>query len=320
MKLKGYIKAIKENCFAIPIYGDGTSYYYHNISNDFKILSFEKTEISQDYFIQAYLSKTFDINSTATLIFVGFENYHLYNSADQVIDEVIFYLKDNTEVNEYLNIKKEVFELKTIITSDNLVNTNEEFDIKNFVKELKKGADDISLFPEAYVKLNENILRENLIELAKEKIIKKQIENSIVNDQLFNTNKEVIFTLFHSFLSENKSIFEKLIIDSNIGKSFTSYLNNKSETYKPVLQLDLSIEESLILRAEERRRKLKDFNYQFQTQRYNYKNELAYKRFGIDITTIPNLIKTENAKFIIFIDDKMISEEIKQIETEKANK
>lgn len=93
MKLKGYIKALKENCFAIPIYSDGTLYFYHNLSEDFKILSFEKTEISENYFTKIYLSKIFEVNSIGALIFVGFENYTLFNSADEVIDEVIFFLK-----------------------------------------------------------------------------------------------------------------------------------------------------------------------------------------------------------------------------------
>ena len=115
MKLIGYIKAVKENCFAIPIYSDETNYFYHNLSEDFKILSFEKTEIMESYFIKIYLSKTFEVNSIGALIFVGFENYTLYNSADKVIDEVIFFLKDLTKENEFLNIKKEVFELQKIL-------------------------------------------------------------------------------------------------------------------------------------------------------------------------------------------------------------
>ncbi len=52
--------------------------------------------------------------------------------------------------------------------------------------------------------------------------------------------------------------------------------------------IDMTIEETLRFRAEERRRKLKDFNYKFHdnvSKVYDLEREPAYKRFGIDLST-----------------------------------
>jgi cell division protein FtsZ len=52
--------------------------------------------------------------------------------------------------------------------------------------------------------------------------------------------------------------------------------------------MEMSIEETLRFRAEERRRKLKEFNYKFHnnpSKVEEFEKEPAYKRSGIDITT-----------------------------------
>ncbi|MFD2909985.1 cell division protein FtsZ [Flavobacterium ardleyense] len=64
--------------------------------------------------------------------------------------------------------------------------------------------------------------------------------------------------------------------------------NTKFETISP---LDMSIEESLKFRAEERKRKMKDFNHKFNNINAHIdeiEREPAYKRMGIDVTTTPN--------------------------------
>lgn len=320
MKLKGYIKALKENCFAIPIYSDGTLYFYHNLSEDFKILSFEKTEISENYFTKIYLSKIFEVNSIGALIFVGFENYTLFNSADEVIDEVIFFLKDLTEDNEFLNIKKEVFELQKILFK-NKINENEIRDIDFTLDQIivndtdNKGIIKYSL--EEYLEIENSIIQENNLFNIKEKEIQKQIENSILDNNLFVKNKEVILQLFSNYLSDNKSILELLMINTNIGKNFTSYLSTKSKSLNPI---ETTIEEVLMFRADERRKKLKGFNYQFNFDylKERLENETANKRYGIGINFITDNIEPYKSKYILFIDDNMLSEEINQETLKKA--
>ena len=59
-----------------------------------------------------------------------------------------------------------------------------------------------------------------------------------------------------------------------------------TENYETLDPMDMSIEETLKLRADERRRKLKDFNYKFNnvgTRVDELSKEPAYKRSGIDL-------------------------------------
>jgi cell division protein FtsZ len=61
--------------------------------------------------------------------------------------------------------------------------------------------------------------------------------------------------------------------------------------FDAVSPLEMSIEESLKFRAEERKRKMKEFNHKFNnsnSQIDEFEKEPAYKRMGIDITSTPN--------------------------------
>lgn len=64
--------------------------------------------------------------------------------------------------------------------------------------------------------------------------------------------------------------------------------NPVAPTYESISPMEMSIEETLKFRAEERRRKLKEFNYKFHnnpSRIEEFEKEPAYKRSGIDITT-----------------------------------
>ncbi|WP_294822631.1 cell division protein FtsZ [uncultured Flavobacterium sp.] len=68
--------------------------------------------------------------------------------------------------------------------------------------------------------------------------------------------------------------------------------NPSQESFSPV---EMTIEETLRLRAEERRRKMKEFNYKFHNNASKvdeYEREPAYKRMGIDL----NDSRTDNSK------------------------
>jgi cell division protein FtsZ len=61
--------------------------------------------------------------------------------------------------------------------------------------------------------------------------------------------------------------------------------------FSEVSPLEMSIEESLKFRAEERKRKMKDFNHKFNNINAHIdeiEKEPAYKRMGIDVTSTPN--------------------------------
>ncbi|CAM4002242.1 cell division protein FtsZ [Flavobacterium antarcticum] len=61
-------------------------------------------------------------------------------------------------------------------------------------------------------------------------------------------------------------------------------------SYEAITPTEMPIEEALRMRADERRRKLKEFNYKFHNNPSRvdeYEKEPAYKRFGVDLST-PN--------------------------------
>ena len=61
-----------------------------------------------------------------------------------------------------------------------------------------------------------------------------------------------------------------------------------SNAYEEVSPMEMSIEETLKIRADERRRKLKEFNYKFHNNPSRvdeFEKEPAYKRSGIDISS-----------------------------------
>ena len=65
-----------------------------------------------------------------------------------------------------------------------------------------------------------------------------------------------------------------------------------ASAYDEVSPLEMSIEETLKHRADESRRKLKEFNYKFSNSSSRideFEREPAYKRSGIDVTTNPLL-------------------------------
>jgi cell division protein FtsZ len=62
---------------------------------------------------------------------------------------------------------------------------------------------------------------------------------------------------------------------------------NAPTHFENISPMEMTIEETLKLRADERRKKLKEFNYKFHnnvSKIDEYEKEPAYKRLGIDIS------------------------------------
>ncbi len=77
----------------------------------------------------------------------------------------------------------------------------------------------------------------------------------------------------------------------------------ESQYLESISPMEMSIEESLKIRADERRRKLKEFNYKFHNNPSRideFEKEPAYKRSGIDITT--NQSANNNSRMSIGTD------------------
>ncbi|HKK12536.1 MAG TPA: cell division protein FtsZ [Flavobacteriaceae bacterium] len=95
---------------------------------------------------------------------------------------------------------------------------------------------------------------------------------------------------------EEEVVFEKKVI-------------TEEETKKPMAKEDISpinspISELLRERADERRRKMKDFNYKFNSSKIDeIEREPAYKRQGVDLEETPHSSETNVSRMSIDTDD-----------------
>jgi len=81
---------------------------------------------------------------------------------------------------------------------------------------------------------------------------------------------------------------EPVAEELNITVKQVPEISHFSSAFEEVSPMEMSIEDTLKFRADERRRKLKDFNYKFHnnpSRMEEFEKEPAYKRLGIDITT-----------------------------------
>jgi cell division protein FtsZ len=113
-----------------------------------------------------------------------------------------------------------------------------------------------------------------------------------------NKNGIIKYSLEDYLEKENELVASKPVeiveepVDEEL--NFTMKQNiEKQQTntqFNAISPLDMSIEESLKFRADERKRKMKDFNYKFNNSSNHIdeiEKEPAYKRMGIDVTSTP---------------------------------
>jgi cell division protein FtsZ len=80
-------------------------------------------------------------------------------------------------------------------------------------------------------------------------------------------------------------------------------VENTTSTFENISPLDMTIQESLKLRTDERRKKLKEFNYKFHnniSKIDELEREPAYKRQGIDLSK--SQINSSNSRISVGTD------------------
>jgi len=113
-------------------------------------------------------------------------------------------------------------------------------------------------------------------------------ENGVIKYSL-EAYMEVENDLLNSKPVEQKIVAEPIPEELNITMKVQP-LSNFSPAFEEVSPMEMSIEETLRFRADERRRKLKEFNYKFHnnpSRMDEFEKEPAYKRLGIDISGKP---------------------------------
>ncbi|WP_395049034.1 cell division protein FtsZ [Flavobacterium sp.] len=98
------------------------------------------------------------------------------------------------------------------------------------------------------------------------------------------------YTEMENTLLESKpttTAIEEVPEEMNITMKQVDVVSNTSSTFDNVSPMDMSIQEALKFRSDERRKKLKEFNYKFHnniSKIDELEREPAYKRLGIDLS------------------------------------
>jgi cell division protein FtsZ len=146
------------------------------------------------------------------------------------------------------------------------------------------------------IKVNEAVQFVPVTEVSQNGVIKHSLEEYMeVENQFFQSKKQgPIVEKIPEELNITMKQTEQMpsFVSEPVKEPFREPLREPQfqQTVNEVSPVEMSIEESLRLRAEERRRKMKDFNYKFHNNAARvdeYEKVPAYKRMGIDVTNNP---------------------------------
>ena len=145
------------------------------------------------------------------------------------------------------------------------------------------------------IQVNQAVQMVPMTELNENGIIKYSLEEYM----------ELENELLHSKPVENIAA-EPVEEELNITMKKVAEVSNFSPAFEDVSPMEMSIEETLRVRADDRRRKMKDFNYKFHnnpSRMEEFEKEPAYKRLGIDINTNPQENSTSRTSLGIDSND-----------------
>jgi cell division protein FtsZ len=126
------------------------------------------------------------------------------------------------------------------------------------------------------IEVKEPVQFVSMTEVSKDGIIKYSLEEYMeIENELSNSKPAT--TVIETPIAEELNITVKQVDLSS----------NNHSNYQDISPMDMSIEETLKFRADERRRKLKEFNYKFHNNPSRvdeYEKEPAYKRTGVELS------------------------------------
>jgi cell division protein FtsZ len=125
------------------------------------------------------------------------------------------------------------------------------------------------------IKVNQPVQFVPVTELSDNGIIKYSLEEYMEVENDFITSKPIA------------KVEEVIPEEMNITMKQVDTMSQDATKFEEISPMEMTIEETLRLRADERRKKLKEFNYKFHnnvSKIDEYEREPAYKRLGIDIS------------------------------------
>lgn len=130
------------------------------------------------------------------------------------------------------------------------------------------------------IKVNEAVQFVPVTELTDKGIIRYSLEEYMEVENALLDSKPVI-----------TPVAEVVPEELNITMKQVERVSNTTSTFENISPMEMTIEETLKLRADERRKKLKEFNYKFHnnvSRIDEMEKEPAYKRLGIDLSSSQN--------------------------------
>ncbi|MBP6550954.1 MAG: cell division protein FtsZ, partial [Flavobacterium sp.] len=130
------------------------------------------------------------------------------------------------------------------------------------------------------IKVNEAVQFVPVTELTDKGIIRYSLEEYMEVENTLMDSKPAI-----------TPVAEVVPEELNITMKQVNHFSNTTSTFENISPMEMTIEETLKLRADERRKKLKEFNYKFHnnvSRIDEMEKEPAYKRLGIDLGSSQN--------------------------------
>ena len=158
--------------------------------------------------------------------------------------------------------------------------------------------------PKAETEVNDNRILFDLTDETRDIKVNEHVEFVPVTE--LNKDGVIKYSLEEYMEMENELLSSKpaaTVVSEPIDSELDFKLKPVAETHEPkfathfedVTPVEMTIEETLKFRADERRRKLKEFNYKFHNNNSRveeFEKEPAYKRLGIDISENTNASNT----------------------------
>ena len=219
--------------------------------------------------------------------------------------------------SDSINFKNTDSELDNINSTNNLNTSNEDYkvtldinedDIKT--KEFEINLKDVEVISPEEIKPDDQVSFDFDMPLKKQnidsdKIIHELIED--INEIEVNNPIHIIPVTEVTATKANKSSFDDYVPKSN-DKATINVNDEKEITLNP---LNSSIADGLSRRTEERKIKLKEFNYNFNKAKnlINMENEPAFKRAGINFDDVEK-IKDSNGEINLQIDKSFLHDNV----------
>ncbi|MBF2709405.1 cell division protein FtsZ [Flavobacterium soyangense] len=165
---------------------------------------------------------------------------------------------------------------------------------KVFVKEEQATFSfDLPLFKSEPVKTDENKILFELTNETRDIKVNEPVQfvpvTELTDNGIIRYSLEEYTEMENTLLDSKSSttVIEEVPEELNITMKQVDVVSNTSSTFENVSPMDMSIQEALKFRSDERRKKLKEFNYKFHnniSKIDELEREPAYKRLGIDLS------------------------------------